>query len=763
VDASIAGGAARHQQRDQRSSAGPAFELVESKLHPPWMRPGIVPRTVLVERLLASQTAQVICVRAPPGYGKTTLLAQWARRKGGRVAWMTVDRRDNDPVVLLTYLALAVDRVEPINQGAFGVLAAPGASVLGTILPRLAAAMAELTQPVALVVDNVEALDNPQCLDAIVELAVHLPEGSQLALAGRITPGLPVALLRARRRVVAVGVDELKMDQLEADALLQGAGVRLADAEVLQLLGQTEGWPVGLYLAALARKAGPAGGSRGEAGVGFSGDDRFMADYLWAELLSHLPEPTVSFLTRTAVLDRMCGPLCDAVLDIAGSAELLASLAGSNLLLIPLDRRREWYRYHHLFRGLLRAELDRREPELVRELHARAALWFESNGLPEDAIDHAQAAGDADRVARLVAGLVQPAYASGRVETAGRWVEWFDEQGLIDRYPLVVAQGAVLQLLVGQPARAERWADAAERGSAAGALQDRGTVETLLTLLRGVMCRSGVERMRADAEFARERLGPDSQWRPGALLLEGAAYLLAGQADRADPILTEAVEVASNVAALPAASAALAERCILALERNEWPRAEALAEQALALVRARQLDNYIDIALVCAVAARTALHRRDVQRAHEHLARAARLRPLLTYAIPWVAVQTLLEMVHAHLALNDAAGARALLREANDILRRRPDLGTLPEQAAQLHSDASAIAGGIAGASSLTKAELRLLPLLPTQLTYREIGERLYVSHHTVKKQAISIHHKLGVSSRSQAVERARQLNLLGG
>jgi LuxR family transcriptional regulator, maltose regulon positive regulatory protein len=727
------------------------------------MRPGIVPRSVLVQRLLGSHTAPVICVVAPPGYGKTTVLAQWARRKGVRVGWVTVDERDNDPVVLLTYLAVAVDRVEPIDQGVFGALAAPGASVLGTALPRLAAAVAALTQPVDLVVDNVEALDNPQCLDAIVELAAHLPRGSQLAVAARTTPRLPVALLGAPGRVVAIGVDELKMDQREALALLQGAGMRVADAEAIQLLRQTEGWPVGLYLAALARKAGPAGGSRGDAGVGFSGDDRFMADYLRGELLCHLPEPTVSFLTRTAVLDRMCGPLCDAVMDISGSADLLASLAGSNLLLIPLDRQREWYRYHHLFRGLLRAELDRREPELVRELHARAALWFEANGLSENAIDHAQAAADPDRVAGLVARLWRPTYASGRVDTASRWVGWFDEQGLIDRYPLVVVQGALLHMLVGQPATAERWADAAERGSAAGMLQDRGTVEALLALLRGFMCRGGVERMRADAVFTRERLGPDSQWRPAALLVEGTAYLLAGEADRADPILADAVEVATNIAAPPAASAALAERCIVALERNEWPRAEALAEQALAIVRARQLDNYIDVALVSAVAARTALHRGQVRRAHEHLARAARLRPLLTYAIPWAAVQVLLEMVQAYLALGDPGGARALLREANDVLRQRPDLGTLPEQAAQLRSNASVMPGRVAGASSLSKAELRLLPLLPTHLTYREIGERLYLSSNTVKKQAISIHRKLGVSSRAQAVERAQQLDLLAG
>jgi LuxR family maltose regulon positive regulatory protein len=233
------------------------------------------------------------------------------------------------------------------------------------------------------------------------------------------------------------------------------------------------------------------------------------------------------------------------------------------------------------------------------------------------------------------------------------------------------------------------------------------------------------------------------------------ANVLAGQADRADPILADAVEVAPHAGALPAASAALAERAVVALERHDWPQAETLAAEALAIVRAGQLDDYIMSPLVNAVVARTALHRRDVQRAHQHLARAARLRPLLTYAIPWLAVQAPLELVRAYLALGDVAGARVVLGEAPEVLRRRPDLGTLPEQAVQLRSKASGLGGGIVGASSLTKAELRLLPLLPTQLTQREIGERLYLSEHRGKKEAMSIHRKLGVSSRSQTAHRA--------
>jgi LuxR family transcriptional regulator, maltose regulon positive regulatory protein len=371
--------------RDLRSRVGSSLELVESKLHPPAARPGTVIRTRLVERLLASDGVPVVCVVAPAGYGKTTLLGQWAQRKGHRVGWVSLDQRDNDPAVLLTYLAVALDRVEPIDPRAVRGLAGPGASIVGAV-PRLAAAMTAMTQPVALVLDHVELLANQQSLDAVAELATQLPAGAQLVLASRARPPLPVAVLRVQGRVVEVGVEELAMDRQEARAVLEGAGVGLDDAEVEELLARTEGWPVGLYLAALAHKAGD---SRRHPWAEFTGDDRFMADYLWSELLGQLSPERVAFLTRTAVLEQMSGPLCDAVLETTGSSEVLAWLEEANLLLVPLDRRRRWYRYHHLFQELLRAELDRREPALVPALHARAASWCEANGLPETAIDHA--------------------------------------------------------------------------------------------------------------------------------------------------------------------------------------------------------------------------------------------------------------------------------------------------------------------------------------------------------------------------------------
>jgi LuxR family maltose regulon positive regulatory protein len=486
-----------------------------------------------------------------------------------------------------------------------------------------------------------------------------------------------------------------------------------------------------------------------------------MADYLRTELLSRVPRGRMSFMTRTSVLERMCGPLCDAVVDGTGSARLLDSLEGSNLLLVPLDRRREWYRYHKLFQQLLRAELNQREADAVAQLHARAAAWYESNGLPEMAITHAQAGGDADRVARLVTACALAAYAGGRLETVDRWFRWFDDHGLIERYPSVAVLGAVLRAVMGQPAAAERWAALGERASVGGMLPDGSSLAAWQAQLRAFLCRHGVRQMRRDAELARDGLAPGSQWLASALALEGVSWLLDDEPERADPILAQAVEVGLDVGALPAAAAALAERGIVAIGRGDWADGEALAEHGIAILRDGHLDDYGPGTIVHALMARTSAHRGDLPRAREHLGHAARLRPQLTYAMPSFAVQTLLELARGYLALADAAGARVVLREADAILRLRPDLGSLPREAAELRSTLDSLHVGSVGPSSLTTAELRLVPLLSTHLSFREIGDRLYVSRHTVKTQAISVYRKLGVSSRSEAIERVRAIGLL--
>jgi LuxR family transcriptional regulator, maltose regulon positive regulatory protein len=464
----------------------------------------------------------------------------------------------------------------------------------------------------------------------------------------------------------------------------------------------------------------------------------------------------------TVVLDRASRPLYDAARNTRRSGPTLEPLPGVNPLGVPPNRHREWYQYHHLFRDLLGAERGRREPELVQQLQAQAAAWCEVNGLPELAIDHAQAAGDADRVARLVESLAFPTYASGRAQTARRWFQWFEDQGLVERYPLIALQGAFLQVLAGPPDDIERWADAAERGLAARTFARSSTLEPWMALLRALLCHDGVDQMRADAQTAVAGLAPGSPWSATALLLEGVADVLAGQADRADPILAHAAELATHIGAVPAAADALAQRALVAIARHDWIQAETLAERAFEIARAGQLTDYEMSPLIHALAARTALHRGDIPRAQDHLARADRLRPRLTGALPHRAVQTLLELARAHVALTDVAGAKTLLREARYILQQRPHLGTLPAQAAQVQSKLDTLRETTTTAVTLTTAELRLLPLLSTHLTFREIGERLHISQHTVKSQALSIYRKLGVSSRSQAIQCIQQTGLPG-
>jgi LuxR family maltose regulon positive regulatory protein len=725
------------------------------------MRPGIVSRVRLLNWLEASAATPVVVICGPAGYGKTVLAAEWAKRDPRPFVWLSIDRHDNDPAVLLTYLAVGLDRVEPIDPTVLDILASRGASIIQTVLPRLGAALSSKALPVVVVLDDVHLLHDHEVLDAVAMLVGHLPEGSQLAVTSRGEPPLPVARWRAEGRLAELGPGELAMRPVEAESLLAAAGVELADAEVEELTRRAEGWPVALYLAVLAHKAG---GQRGNAGFAFTGDDRFLADYLHAELLAHLPAERVAFLTRTAVLDGLSGPLCDAVLDTTGSAAILESLERSNLLVIPLDRQREWYRYHPLFRELLRGELERHEPELVGELTLRAACWCQDNGLVEAAIGYAMDAGDADLVARCVEQAAIGVYRSGRLATVQRWFDWFDDHDLIQQYPAVAVLGAWIQALGGHGAAAERWADAAERGSYAGMLPDgSASIEGWRALLRAKLCRHGVRQMRADAELALALIPVGSLWRAPAQLLLGISHVLAGDLGVADRIMAEAVEMAQDTGATVAASVALAERALLAIARQDWQAAESLTEQARSVVASAHLEECVTSLVLCAAGARVAIHHGNRDQAEQDLARAQQLRPQATHALPYYAVQARLELTRAYLAMGDRATARRVLGEVDELLRWRPDLGALPEQAGQLRSQLDHARGEVIGAASLTTAELRLVPLLATHLSFREIGRQLYVSQHTVKTQAMSIYRKLGASSRSQAVQRMQKIGLLTG
>jgi LuxR family maltose regulon positive regulatory protein len=718
-----------------------------------------VPRQGLVERAEASLATPVIVVSAGPGWGKTTLLAQWASQSHRPFGWVHVDERDNDPIVLLTYVAVALDRISPLDPSVFGALASPGVSVEATVVPRVGAALATMGREVVLVLDDLHVLENPVCLDAVASLTTHVSPGSHIALSARGEPALPLGALRAKGLALEIGPDELRMDEAEARQLLNAAGVNLPDDQIADLNEQTEGWSAGLYLAALSIRAR---GTEATGAATFSGRDRLVSDYLWSELLAHVSADEFRFLTRTAVLERLSGPLCDAVLETSGSAATLESLTRSNLFLIPLDPTGDWYRYHHLFRDLLRAELVRADAELVPRLLARATDWCEANGQPESAIAYAQAAGDVDRVALLVGQWAPPVYQSGRVATAERWLDWVEEKGALERNALVAVLGAVLASLWGRSAQAERWAEVAERAVDRGRLPDgSSSIDPWLSLMRAQLCQEGVARMRAEAELALRTLGEGSRARPHALLLLGAARLLAGEIDEADDLFADVVEEGLGLGTLEEVAVALGERAVISIGRGAWVEGEEFVDRALQTIRRSRMQAYPTSAFVNAVAARVALHREQAQRAQEFLARAQRLRPRLTYALPWIAVAARLELARAYLALADAGGARTMLREIDVLLRRRPNLGRLTDEVQELRSSLLPIRVKAPGASTLTAAELRVIPYLATHLAYREIGERLSLSRHTVKSHSTAIYRKLNVTSRTDAMERARALGLL--
>jgi LuxR family transcriptional regulator, maltose regulon positive regulatory protein len=738
--------------------SAPAFDLLESKLRPPRRRGRTVPRAQLIDRLERAHATPTVVVSAGAGWGKTTLLAQWAARSRRPFAWISVDERDNDPIVLLSYVAVALDRIARLDASVFEALASPGVSVEATIVPRLSAALTRVEHESVLALDDLHRIDDARCFDAIAALATHLPDGLQLAVATRGRSGVPVEVMRAEGLTLEIGADELRLGPSEARQLLRAAGVKSTAERISELVGRTEGWPAGLHLAAQTLKAR---GAPVDGTLALSGDDPLVADYLRTEVLAHLSRQELRFLTSTSILDRLSGPLCDAVLEQHGSAAMLEALADANVFVVPLDATRESYRYQRLPRELLRSALNRLAPERGFELRARAIDWCEANGEPEDAIAYAQAAGDVDRVARLVGRYALHFYCSGRVAAVERWFDWLEARGALEYHATLAVLDALLATSRGRSATANRLAELADHTGEDGELPDgSASIESWRMLLRAQRCPQGVAAMRADAEFAVRTLARTSSHRPIALMLLGIATLLQGDVDEADDLLSDVVEEGIELHTPHTAAVALAERAAIAIEREAWAGAEELVDRSIALVQRTHTDAYPTSAFVYAIAARIVQHRGDARGAGELLARAQSLRLRLTHALPYLAVQTRLELARAHLARADSGEAGTVCREIDALLCRQPELGVLRGQADELRTSLETIRAEAPASSTLTTAELRVLPYLETHLSFREIGQRLYVSPHTVKSHAMTIYRKLSVTSRGEAVERAHELGL---
>jgi LuxR family maltose regulon positive regulatory protein len=445
--------------------------LLETKFHLPRPRRGLVPRPRLSDRLSSSGESALTLVSAPAGFGKTTLLTEWLAaggEEGQAAAWLSLDQRDNDPALFWTYLVAAVQAVEPeVGSSALAMLQSsslPIEEVLSTLLNDLAA----ISNDVVLVLDDYHVIDSHDVQEGMVFLLEHLPPRVRLVIASRADPALPLARLRARGELVEIRAADLRFTPDEAAGYLNGMmGLDLTAPDVAALESRTEGWIAALQLAALSMQ-----GRDDVAGfiAGFSGDDRHIVDYLVGEVLQRQPESVGSFLLETSILGRLTGSLCDAVTGRDGGRPMLEDLDRGNLFLVPLDDRRLWYRYHHLFADMLRARLVDEQPDRVRELHRRASDWYEQNGERPEAFRHAMAGEDFDRAADLVE-LAIPAMGQARQEATVRgWLESLPEEVFESRPVLSISYVGVLMQtgqVAGVEARladAERWLDTIAAG-----------------------------------------------------------------------------------------------------------------------------------------------------------------------------------------------------------------------------------------------------------------------------------------------------------
>lgn len=716
----------------------------EPKLRPPRTRRSLVPRSRLVQQLVASPAALVTVV-APAGYGKSTLLAQWARQDPRPFLWITLDDLDNDPAVLLGWLATAVGRLPGAGPQRPGRLT----------LRRVAGMLPRTGAPPVLVLDDAHRLHELRAIDTVTDLLPYLPEGAALAFGARTRP-ISVARLRVELDLLELGPQDLVLDDEETRAVLSAEGVVVDLADARRVRERTEGWAAAVTLAATAARRGV------ELTLATSGDERVVAEYLHSEVMARLDPATVEFLRRSAVLEQLSGPMCDSVLGRTGSTQLLEALAADHQLVLPVGAGRERFRYHPLLRDLLMAELRREDAGLVDQVRRRAADWCVGHGDPWGAVQYAYDAGDLDHAAHLVVSVAQPAWAAGRATTVQHWLERLAQDGVVDRHPEVAALWCVLHALEGRDAETDRWAAVAlASDSDCPAVPGVPPLDALRDLLRALRCADGPTRMRADALSVCRLVPPTHPFLAAGGALVGIADWLVGETESAVRRLEDTLELAGPLGAGGAEIGAVGMLALIRADQHRWDEARALAKRGMATVGESGYGGYGLSGFVLAAVVRVADHDGDDAERRSATARYDALRPRMTHAMPYSSVLSRLTVATAHRAHGEWEAARTLIGEMRDILARRPELGRLGSEVAAFIASVGEQRGGGHGGSTLTVAELRLLPLLPTHLSFRGIGERLFLSQHTVKTQALSIYRKLAVTSRDQAVTRARELGLL--
>jgi LuxR family maltose regulon positive regulatory protein len=760
----------------QHPPGPPARALIAVKAQVPPLQAGLVGRERLVSRLLRDGSGRLTVVVSPAGWGKTTLLGQWVRHldTGCAVAWVSLDESDDEPVRFWTYVLTALQRVVPaIADGALRALAAPGVDPMDVALPMLLNALAATDERHVLVLDDYHVLTDARLHKQVDFLIAYLPASLHVVVAGRSDPPLPLARLRAAGQLTEVRAADLRFTVEEAAALVtRVADVVLPAGTLTGMVDRTEGWAAGLQLAALSVRAAPDPVQRAAM---IRGDDRHMLDYFTAEVLSPAGDHERQLLLRCSMLERLCGPLCDAVLGRVDSAVILAELERTNLFLTALDDRREWYKCHRLFRDALRRELEVLEADQVQALTVRAADWFLGQGQVEEAVRHQLAAGDSDHAATLLASSIRwfvdrglfrtylqlgsqvptavagthpdlcvslawAAALTGQVELVRPWLEAAepalrDESRPLHGWTSMRAAARTVRAMsgyVGKPDRTAAIADAEEAVS----------LETDPAVTGCAVARMALGRVLQDAgepEAAVEVLGAVMRspvaGTPGILRLQAAGALASALLD------TDRTAAADRVCRDMTAAADALEA--------QWGDA---AGPALTLLRTAR--------------GRAAYARGEIADSRGQLTRAVALARVCGDASHLILALTAL--AQAELGAGDAAASAATLAEAHDTAESE---AILPAALRELHAAEARIGrhqpdlarpGELRPlVEDLTEREVSILRALQGQLSQREIGAEMFISVNTVKGYTKSLYRKLDVTSRQAAVQRGRALGLI--
>lgn len=715
-----------------------------------------VDRPRLWKRLRESPDRTVLLC-APSGYGKSVLLEQWSAADPRRFHSVLLGSHHNDPTALLESITASFKSSDPLPADLAESLTAPRPDIGNVVLPRLRSAIASRREPFVFVLDELERIESPDSLAVVATLCESAPPGSQLALASRTEPAIRLARMRANQELVELRREDLTMTRAECAALVGGLDVELGPRQLDALVMRTEGWPAATYLAGSA--LGEAT-DLGRAVEEFAGDDRNLVDYIREEFLVPISRRRLDFLLRASAMERLCGSLCDRVLEREDSATVLRDLSRSNMLVLPLDRRDEWFRLHPLLREMLQSEFRRAHPTKEAGLHVRASEWWQERGDWDLAIRHAIDAGAIARAGELLWAAVPEYMTRGRNATMLGWLDRLGTPG-IESSPGLSLTASWAQMTVGCGPDAERWAATAKR--LLGDEEDgeyKVSLEAGLALLDATLGRHGIAATRAAIEPPRELLPDDNPWHTLCCYLDGVGLHLTGEPQAARQQLREGnrrgAVGAPNLQAL-----CLAQLALLDADEGDWHEAELEMARGRAQIERAGLGEYPMLALAFAVSAFVRARRGAVEAAAADYATALRRLEELDHWVTWYECETRIVLAGAAARLGNTAEARDLLEAGRRELRQLDEptlLRRWAEKTAELLDRRSASA-----ADQLTGAEMRILQFLPSHLSFPQIASAVHLSPNTVKTHVRNIYGKFGVSSRREAIDHAERLGLLDG